>query len=282
MKSRSVKKRILKIGAITLAAVLIAGVCIFANSLIGNPVSQALAKSAAEEHLEKTYSGTDYELEGVTYSFKDGYYHAYVVSPSSMDSSFTLLINGLGKLMHDDYEYSVTNGWNTAHRLEMEYRKTVDLLFESSSFPYQVHIGYGEFVFVAEEEREQLDVPEYALITNELTLDGFYNVNQLGAKAGRVCVYVTDERVTYERLGEILLGIRDCFDRAGIGFYTIDCVLEAPKSANGEFQYEQVEVRDFLYSDIYEEGLSERVEASHDAAEKEDDVWNAESLDEVQ
>ena len=276
------KKRMLKITALAVAVILIVGVCLFANAMIGNPISKALAKNTAEKHLAEVYGDRDFELERVSYSFKDGYYHAYVVSPSSMDSSFMLLINGLGKLMHDDYEYSVTNGWNTAHRLEMEYRKTVDLLFESSSFPYQVHIGYGEFVFVAEEEREQRDVPEYALITNELTLDGFYNVNQLGAKAGRVCVYVTDERVTYERLGEVLLGIRDCFDRAGIGFYTIDCVLEAPRSANGEFQYEQVEVRDFLYSDIYEEGLSERVEASHDAAEKEDDVWNAESFDEVQ
>ena len=91
------KKKILKIGALVLAIVLIVGVCLFANSLIGNPISKALAKNTAEKYLEEKYPDTDFELGEVNYSFKDSYYHAHVSSPSSMDSSFTLLINGLGK-----------------------------------------------------------------------------------------------------------------------------------------------------------------------------------------
>ena len=56
------KKKILKIGALVLAIVLIVGVCLFANSLIGNPISKALAKNTAEKYLEENYPDTDFEL----------------------------------------------------------------------------------------------------------------------------------------------------------------------------------------------------------------------------
>lgn len=271
MKNRSVKKKILKIGAITLAAVLIAGVCIFANSLIGNPVSQALAKSAAEEHLEKTYSGTDYELEGVTYSFKDGYYHALVSSKSSKDTSFTLMINGVGELKGDNYESYVASGWNTALRIDSEYRKAAETVFGSSEFPYNENIGFGELVFISEENKNDPNVKDYALITNELTLDAYYNANEIGARAGKLTVYIEDDNVTTEKMAEILLGIRKCFDESGLGFYAIDCVLEPTDNFSTD---NRVEVMEFRYADIYEEGLCERVEKANKAAQDYYNVWD--------
>ena len=56
-------------------------------------------------------------------------------------------------------------------------------------------------------------------------------------------------------------------DNAGIGFYVMDYVLEYPEPESGERKQDRFEVMDFLYSDIYEEGLVERVQASNDAAE---------------
>ena len=47
----------------------------------------------------------------------------------------------------------------------------------------------------------------------------------------------------------------------------MDCVLEYPKPESGEWKQDRVEVMDFLRSDIYEEGLVERVRSSNDAAE---------------
>ena len=259
------KKRILKILALCAGIILILGVCIFANSLVGNPISKALATSTAKKHLEENYANTDYELEDVSYSFKDGYYHAHVASPSSIDSSFSLLINGFGKLRYDYYENNVTNGWNTAYRLRGDYRKTVDTLIESDDFTYDVVLGYGDLSFITAEDKDMPDVPEYALLTNDLTLDSYYNVNELGKKAGELTLYIADETVSEERLAEILLGIRECFDRAGVGFYIIDCVLEYPQDENAEYRYGNVEISEFLYSDIYADGLVERVKA---AAEK--------------
>ena len=259
------KKRILKIAAFVFAIALIAGVCVFANALVGNPISKAMATNTAEKHLEENFADKDFEIERVFYSFKDGYYHALVSSPSSIDTSFTLLINGFGKLKHDCYEDYVTNGWNTAHRIETDYRNAVDTVFESRAFPYNAYLGYGELIF-ASVNQDVPNLPDYAIITEELTLDAYYNVSELGAKAGKLTVYIDDNTVSVERLAEILLGIRECFDSVGLGFYTIDCVLEYPRDENGFYEDGRVEVMDFLYSDIYEDGLVERVRVSNEAA----------------
>ena len=267
------KKKILKIGAIVLASLLIVGICFFANSLVGNPISKALAKNTAEKHIEKNYADTDYELEGVNYSFKDGYYHAQISSPSSVDSAFTLMINGFGELKYDNFDNNVTNGWNTATRLDLEYRKAVEVVFGSTLFPYNENIGFGELVFIPEENKNVPDVQDYALITNELTLDAYYNVNELGARAGKLTVYVEEDNVTAERMAEILLGIRKCFDDSGLGFYAIDCVLEPVDNFSTD---NRVEVMDFRYADIYEEGLVERVKAADEAVKEYYNVWDAE------
>ena len=269
------KKRILKIAALVFAIALIVGVCVFANGLVGNPISKALAKNTAEKYIEKTYGNTDYELEHVSYSFKDGYYHAYVSSTSIMDGDFTLLINGFGKRRFDEYDRSVTNGWNTASRLAADYRETVKTIFDSSSFPYNAHMGYGELAFVSMENKNDPYVPDYALITEDLTLDAFYNVGELGSKAGKLTVYINDKTVSAERLAEILLGIRECFDTADIGFKTIDCVLEYPQTEDGNYEYGRFEVMDFAYDDICAEGLLERVKASNDAATAYYNSWNS-------
>ena len=270
------KKKVLKISALVLAVMMIIGVCFFANSLVGNPISKALAKNTAENYLEEKYGDKDYELEDVSYSFKDGYYYAHVSSPSSIDTSFSLLINGFGKLRYDYYENNVTNGWNTARRLDSEYRKTVDLIFDSSSFPYNVHIGYGDLKFNSLDNKDVPNFPEYALITDDLVLDAYYNVNELGARAGKLTLYVADNTVSAERMSEILLGIREVFDNAGVGFYAVDCVLEHPLAENGTYVDGKVEVEDFLYSDIYEEGLTERISRANEIVNSYYSEWDSE------
>ena len=275
------KKKILKISALFVAVLLIAGVCWFANSLIGNPISKALAKNTAEKYLAETYGDTDYELTDVSYSFKDGYYYAHISSKSSIDTNFSLLINGFGKLRFDYYENNVTSGWNTATRLDTEYRNAVDIIIDSKNFPYSKSIAFGKLVFVASEDKGMRDVPDYALITNELTLDAYYNVNELGARSGKLTLYIYDTNVSAERMSEILLGIRRCFDDSGLGFYAIDCVLEHPRDENGFSEDGQIEVMDFLYSDIHEDGLVERVIEADKAAKDHYYTLDSEKLDEI-
>ena len=277
------KKRILKIAAFVFAIALIVGVCVFANALVGNPISKTMATNTAEKHLEENYADKDFEIERVTFSFKDGYYHAFIYSPSSIDSDFTILVDMWGKLRYDTYEDRVLSGGNTADRISRDYRAVVDKVLDSQAFPYNEHIGYGDFDFYPRVHLEEYTVPEYALITEDLTLDAFYDVNELGAKHGKLTIYIDDDTVSYERLSEILLDIRRIFDDTGVKFYVIDCVLEYPKNEDSSKKQEgRVEVREFLYADIYEEGMVERVKASDEAANAYYDEQDAEKFKEVE
>ena len=275
------KKRILKIAAFVFAIALIVGVCVFANALVGNPISKAKATNTAEKHLEENFADKDFEIERVTFSFKDGYYHAFIYSPSSIDSDFTILVDMWGKLRYDTYEDRVLSGGNTADRISRDYRAVVDKVLDSQAFPYNEHIGYGDFDFYPRVHLEEYSVPEYALITEDLTLDAFYDVNELGAKHGKLTIYIDDDTVSYERLSEILLDIRRIFDDSGVKFYVIDCVLEYQKNEDSSKKQEgRVEVREFLYADIYEEGMVERVKASDEAANAYYDEQDAEKFKE--
>ena len=275
------KKRILKIAAFVFAIALIVGVCVFANGLVGNPISKAVATKTAEKHIEENYADKDFEIERVTFSFKDGYYHAFIYSPSSIDSDFTILIDMWGKLRYDTYENRVLSGGNTADRISRDYRAVVDKVLDSQAFPYNEHIGYGDFDFYPRVHLEEYSVPEYALITEDLTLDAFYDVNELGAKHGKLTIYIDDDTVSYERLAEILLDIRKIFDDSGVKFYVIDCVLEYQKNEDSSKKQEgRVEVREFLYADIYEDGMVERVKASDEAANAYYDEQDAEKFKE--
>ncbi len=260
------KKKILKIAALVAALALMVGVCIFANSLVGNPISKLLATNTAKQYIKENHPDMDYQLDGVTFNFKFVCYNAYFTSASSPDSSFTLMLGMDGKIVHNYYEDHVTNRGNTARRLEEAYRAAVGKVLDNPTLPYDCHIGFGELQFIPEEFKNEPGVPPYALITDELILDGIYDVGELGAKAGKLTIYIYDDTVTAERLAEIILDIKGMLDDAGVSFYIMDCVLEYPKPESGQWQQGRVEVMDFLYADIYEEGIVERVQASNDAA----------------
>lgn len=261
------KKRILKIAALLAALALIAFVCLFANSLVGNPISKALAENGAEKYLAETYGDKDFVIEGVSFSFKTGGYYAHITSPGSMDSSFSLAINMLGRVQYDSYESDVLSGWNTANRVSRDYRDTVEEVLSSKAFPYNAYIAFGDLEFIPAEYTGEPSAPAYALVMEDLTLDAFYNVNELGAKAGKLTIYIEDETVSVPRLSEMLLDIRRIFDDAGVSFYIIDCVLEYPRVEDGTRSDDRVEVMNFLYESIYEEGMAERVRQSNDAAD---------------
>lgn len=270
-------KLALKTAALVVALALIAGVGLFANALIGNPISKLVAQTTAEKYLSETYPDMKTELDGAEYSFKETCYHVHVTQPDLPDGEFTLAFNMWGKLLYDDYEDRVPGGWNTARRLDAEYRKAVENLLESSTFPIDYYIGYGELSFVSRAYQDAPDIPSYAMITEDLTLGAAYNISELGAKGGKLTVYLYDDTVTAERLGEILLKIRKSFDDVGMSFYVIDCVLE-----DEELPDERVEVMDFLYTDIYEENLTERVEASDRAAKAYYALQDGEKLQEAE
>ena len=263
------KKKVLKALALILAIILIIGVGLFANALVGNPVSKFLAKKGAEEHLAKNYSDKDFVVEEVNYDFKTGGYYARITSPTSIDSHFSLSFDWLGKLIIDSYE-EVTSGWNTARRINDEYGEKVDNVFENNEFPFFIEMSYGDIEFTSEEYGEDSSIPEYSIYRETLEIDGIYDIDELGKKAGKLTVYIYSREISEEKLAEILLNIKTVFDKSGVTFYAIDCVLQQSGASTSESDIyiapPQVEVMNFLYSDIYEDGLVERVREANQKA----------------
>ena len=278
------KKKILKVLALVVAIALIIGIGLFANALVGNPVSKFLATKGAEEHLAKNYGDKDFVVEEVNYDFKTGGYYARISSPTSIDSHFSLSFDWLGKLIIDSYE-EVTSGWNTAKRINDDYDKKVDNVFENNEFPFFMHISYGNIEFTSEEYGEDSSIPEYAIYRETLEIDGIYDIDELGKKAGKLTIYIYNRDVSPEKLAEILLNLKTVFDKSGVTFYAIDCVLEESKpeaSEEGGVPKDppRIEVMNFLYSDIYEDGLVERVREANQKAieyyEEQDKIKEAE------
>lgn len=253
---RSVK-RILRLGAALLALTLIAGLLWFANSLVGNPVSRWLANRSAKEYVAITYPHLDLELERASFDFKSGGYYVNVKSPTSVDTHFTLRLSPWGQVLYDDFEHRVADRFNTWERITDAYRKAVDAVFDGDDFPYRDHISYGEIALYYEHKEFG---PNYGVVQEELVLDQAYDIMDLAKTAGHIVLHIEDETVDVERAAEILLDVRRIMDQKGIRFYAIDFVLEQSQGdgkplVNGP----RVNIQDFLYEDIYEPGLTERV-----------------------
>ena len=259
-------KKCIRIIGIVLVIALIAVLIWFGNVMMGNPVSHALASKAAKAFLSDRFSGTDYEMERITYSFKDGRYHAFMVSPTSIDGDFSVCFSMMGEYCYDTYD-SVQDGWNTAQRLNSEYRKLTDTILNDPALPYdntQVYsIMFGELEIYPKEfidDPNVHDIPDYSLVQDDLELTKIYDIKELGAKAGHLVLYVDNDIISVEEAARIMLDFRSIFDEADIPFYAMDFVLRHPRTEDGKSDDKEITINDFLYQDIYEEGLTERIE----------------------
>ena len=133
-----------------------------------------------------------------------------------------------------------------------------------------IEMSYGDIEFTSEEYGEDSSIPEYSIYRETLEIDGIYDIDELGKKAGKLTVYIYSREISEEKLAEILLTIKSVFDKSGVTFYAIDCVLQQSGASTSESDIyiapPQVEVMNFLYSDIYEDGLVERVKEANQKA----------------
>ena len=262
------KKKTSKIIAGITAVAILISLGWIANGLVGNPVSKLLATNTAKKHLAETYAGTDYYIERISFNFKDGNYHAFIKSSSSMDTEFSLYLTMLGKLRLDTYD-DVLDGFNTAQRIEQEYRQLADTVFSASTFPYDCHIDYGTLEIYPEElldDPRYEDVPAYALNQDELVLDKIYDIRALGRQAGHLVIYVDAHTVSTEAAAEMMLEIKARFDDAGVPFAAMDFTLQYPRSEEtGKRPEGDVRVAQFPYDAICEDGMVDRVKSADQA-----------------
>ena len=242
-----------KIFTLVIVSVLMLG--IFVSAFNGNPLTKIFVTIQAKRYIAQTYGDTDFEVEKVELHDKDPHrYLAYIVSPGSVDSHFIVSFDRWGKIEHDGYPNRVPSGLNTADRLKVEYRDRVEDVVTSPTFPYRVTTVSATISFVSKGTSR---VPKYALIANDLTLDASFDAD-FGAKAGELHITITDDTVSAERLAEILLDLKQILDNEGVPFYVITCNLADPDPATWK-DGGRLQLIHFLSSDIYEQGMVERV-----------------------
>ena len=249
------RKKMLKILSVLLVFVLL-------TACVGL-VSDFLVTRKSEKYISEKYSDTDYIVEEATYDFKTGNYYVHIKSPSSPDSSFTVYSDVFGRIGYDTYEDAVLKKWNTAGRIDDDYREAVGKVLESGRIPFEIDFGFGEIVYRESDTAEYGTVPDYAISTQELVIDGEYDISDMGKRAGKLTVYFYDSTVTGERLAEILLAVRAAADDTGVCFKAIDCILQQSVSDEDELANSgRVAVYGFMYDEIYRQGLVDRVKES--------------------
>lgn len=250
-------KKILKIAAIIVAISLLGMALFIVISLAGNPISKFIVTGNAKKYIGETYSGRDYYIDYVGYNFKNSDYGVFVKSHSSEDTFFTISYNQRGDLVSDDYKDYVESGFNTYIRINDEYKLAAESVLKQ--LPFEMEIAFGEI-----ESAEKGDGEIAGLDIKTLELDKEYDIYRLGKDYGKIMLYLYDENLTAERAAEIFMEVKKRFIENKVSFCIIDLVIR--KHENKEIKEwqdkEAINIYSFLYSDIYEEGMLDRVKAA--------------------
>lgn len=252
-------KKTTRIVSGTVFIMLIVAILLFINFFLGNPISRSLADKSAKTYIEETYP--EMEFDKSFYNFKDGMYCVFIKSPISIDTHFEIGISRMGEICWDSYEYDVLSKWNTYIRVDREYRSMLVSTFDSNDFFYESNMYFGGLTIKEKDSSEEFG-PVYGLNIEELEIDKIYDLKELGRISGNIELRIEDEEINTKRASEILLNIKDIFDKKDVLFYTIDFSLEKPRTEEEKTfkDRESFDVREFLYSDLYEEGLIKRLE----------------------
>ena len=255
-------KKAVKALLIVLLLAVIGVVLYFVCAFFGNPVSYLLSANSAEKYIEENYSDYDLEIEKVGYDLKVSGYYAKVSSPSSIDTHFSVYFDLLGRVKYDTFD-NVTDGWNTEMRLENEYRTLTDSIEDEIKKRFTTDIYYGE-IKTSEVAEDYSGKEPYGIPADELILDYDYDIDEIASKAGHIVFYYDETELTAEKSAERLLELKAIFDEHGISFYAIDFIAQEPKTEENASGRKEFAVREFLCSDIYEEGLAERLQTAAD------------------
>lgn len=238
------KSKTKKILAGLAAFAIIGGLLVIANGLVGNPISKMIVNKKAKEYVNKNYNDLDLRLEDAVYNFKDGRYFVRARSDKSIDTHFEINFTGTGKVHYDNYKDNVLSKWNTWQRINSEYRKLVDIVVDD--FPDTIDIAYGQLL----DKNNNF---------SHLELDKKYDIKEIGRNQGHLVLYFETQYQDKETMIDGLKYAKEIFDDYNLPFYSVDITLQKPKDEKQNYE-EGLMVKDFLYDDIYKEGLERRVE----------------------
>ncbi len=260
-------KKAVKVIVVSLAVLVVGVILYFVCAFFGNPVSYLLTKNSADKYIEEkfggySYTGYNFEIEKIGYDFKRTGYYAKVVNPGSEDRYFSIYFDLLGRPVYDTYE-NIEDGWNTFVRVENEYRELVDKAEDEIKKKFTTDIFYGE-VKTSEVAEDYCGKETYGIPMSDLVLDYDYDIDEVGKKAGHIVFYYDETELTAEKSAERLLEAKEILDKNNIKFFAIDFIAQEPKTETNAGNRKEFAVREFLYSDIYEDGLAKRLQEAAD------------------
>lgn len=239
-----------------LLLILIAALLYVGDMFLGNPISYFRVKRHAEQYLEQAYPGQlQLQMDDIYYDwYNGGGYEIDVTSPVSRDTRFQLRYDRLGGFIQDTYEMYVASGNATLSRLYCEYAVLVDAALEEivgnnickpSLSAVDIYTG------------KPVPLPQ-GIDPAALTIDGEYDVAQLGWEYGYLDVSIYEEagNVTIEKAAEYLLSIKVAMKEAGIGFSGIALYLSEKdtKDYRNSLSFEMIP-----YADLEAEDLAEHL-----------------------
>lgn len=251
-----------KVIILIIIVAIIVPIFYFINEIWGNPISKAIAKSKAKDYLEEHYEVENLRIDRVVYNFKIDAYSADIVSDSSIDTHFSVYITKLGKVLGDSYDQEVVNGWNTYCRIDETYRDIVDSVIMNHNLNVNSDINFGTIKLL--EKSDYMYGVEFGVQMSSLEIDKQYDINELSKSAGHIIYYALSEDVSLEKACELLLQIKQAFDDERVPFYAIDLELRESNGEKPALDGDSIHVKEFLYTDIDQAGLEERVKAAHD------------------
>lgn len=256
----------------------------FATAFLGNPISWSIARINSSRFMEENFGDSHFRLHNVGYDLKSGGYIAFIDSPTSRDSYFQVYFDSWGRYRYDTYG-NIANGNNTYTRLNSDYWNLTEKVLDE--MPFAVSISFGELradnyyeVFSYTDENGERQTytlyKDYGIDRESLVLDADYDLSQLGRDYGSLCLYIHDPEVSVERASELLLEVKAYLDYRQISFHAIDFTLCEPLNEQGQLTGDSITLYDFLYTDIYEEGLTQRVREHWDIAETHHEIQDRE------
>jgi len=178
-----------KLVAAAVALLVVGGVCYVLSGLFGNPISRALANSAANKYIKANYAHLNLEAKPATYNLKTGSYSVFVQSKDSVDTHFAISCRPTGRVRGDNYDEAVLGGRNTFNRISEEYRDFVEPLIEAG-LPYDIQILIAN-----------LSMPEESSLA-DLPLDMEFDVYQNPLPA-YVTLYVASDSLSWEQVAKV-------------------------------------------------------------------------------
>lgn len=236
-----------------------------------NPLSDMITKMQVKNYLRENYAGMGYEIESSEYSYVEPGYRYVVAVPGSIDRHFEIYTKKYGGAFYDTYDTDVALNFNVADRLRQEYHDMISPLLEDETV-FSCISGYGGGYIHCEtskgiEAEMEFDgkYTRYTLAVEDLIPDHEYDINEIAKDHGRIVLHLEREKISYKDAAEVLLKLRQIMDSEGIAFKYADVILSTPYTGIGDGSTVggEIAIRSFLYDDIYEEGLTGRVEKAY-------------------